>query len=117
MKVISSVISGVFVGIFAATAIALIFRSVDSFVQFMPPAALAVGAILLVVACAVGFARGRYQGLIAVAIWILGTGLLLFIGEGSAEAFGGPFKDVALKAIPWTFIASCACAILLNATI
>lgn len=117
MKVISSAIRGLFVGLFAATAIVLIFRSVDSLVQFMPTAALVVGAILLVVAFMVGFARGRYEGLFAMAVWILGTGLSLFLSQGSTDAFGGPFKDVALRAIPWTFIASCACAILFNATI
>ncbi|MPV65547.1 hypothetical protein [Burkholderia sp. BE17] len=117
MKVISTAIGALFVGLFASTAITLAFRSIDSFAQFMPPAALYGGAVLLLIAFMIGFVRRQYLGLIAVGVWVLGTGLMLFMGQSSTETLGDPFTDVARKAIPWTFIASCACAILLNSTI
>ncbi|WP_148270703.1 hypothetical protein [Burkholderia gladioli] len=113
MNTASKIVSGAFAGLFLAAAGAVALVSLGTFSQFMPPLPWTIGIALLVVAALVGVARGKFLGLGMVAFWACGVGFTLWIGSGIPD--GGPIPMQNLYAmIPWTFVACCALAIVLN---
>lgn len=114
MRAFGNVLGIAFLGLCGVCGIALAMHSLGTFVEAMPPLPWAIGVALLVVALVIGFTRGRFLGLGFVVVWALGIGFAMVLGQGADAT---PMRDAIYLAIPWTFVACCAFACVLNATI
>ena len=113
MKSIANVVGAGILGLVVAGVIALAMQSLGTFVQFMPPLPWAIGVALLVAACMIGYARRQFFGLAFVAIWALGIGFAMLLGQGSDSV--SPMLEAIYRVIPWAFVGCCTFAFLLNA--
>ncbi|MBO1859265.1 hypothetical protein J4G52_37555 [Burkholderia cenocepacia] len=113
MKSIANIVGAGILGLVVAGVIALAMQSLGTFAQFMPPVPWGVGVALLVAACVIGYARGRFFGLVFVAIWALGIGAAMLIGQGTDSV--SPMIEAIYRIIPWAFVGCCAFACILNA--
>lgn len=114
MRSFGNVLGAGFWGLMVAGMLAFAMHSLGTFVEAMPPLPWAIGVALLVVALVIGFTRGRFFGLGFVVVWALGIGFAMVLGQGADAT---PMRDAIYSAIPWTFVACCAFACVLNAAV
>ncbi|MEX3556827.1 MAG: hypothetical protein VB131_10185 [Burkholderia gladioli] len=114
MRALGNVFGALILGLCVASGLAFVMHSLGTFVEAMPPIPWAIGVVLLIVALVIGFNRGRFFGLGFVGVWALGIGFAMVMGQG-AEAT--PMRDAIYHLIPWTFVACCAFACVLNAAV
>lgn len=115
MRFIGNAILGGIGGLIVAVVVAIVLTSLGTFADHMPPIPWAVGVVLLFVAGLIGVTRKRYIGLGIVVVWVVGAGFAMMLGQGTD--YVTPIHDAVYKAIPWTFVACCAFACVLNALI
>ncbi len=114
MRLLGNLFGAMILGLCVASGIAFAMHSLGTFVQFMPPLPWAIGVVLLIAACVVGVVRGRHLGSGGGAVWMLGIGFAMVIGQ---DADATPMRDAIYHLIPWTFVAGYALACVINATL
>ncbi|MGC0155233.1 hypothetical protein ACPRNU_22465 [Chromobacterium vaccinii] len=117
MKTISRVGHGFSASVFAMSLIGIVvvfFVAIGVFVSSLPVLQWCVGFALLAVSTVIGIARKQFLGLALVAVWAAAVGFaLLAHGQVSVSVM----TESLMRAIPWTFVACCGCAVLFNATL
>lgn len=113
MNTISKLVGGVFAAMCLAAGGAVALTTFGTFAQFMPPLPWAIGIALLLVAVLVGVRSRQFLGIGMVTLWAFGVGFAIWSGQSILD--DGPISIHNLHAvIPWTFVACCAFAIVLN---
>ncbi|HHV7521250.1 TPA: hypothetical protein ACUNF5_002731 [Burkholderia orbicola] len=114
MRSLGYLFGALILGLCVASGIAFAMHSLGTFVQFIPPLPWAIGVVLLIAAGVIGVVRGRHLRLGLVVVWMLGIGFTTVIGQ---DANATPMRDAIYHLIPWTFVAGCALACVINATL